>query len=127
MWRRVEFLALPTADTANFHQDHRFLSQSRAFNTVAVPGALRTYVLRSAVIKFLTAEGFTPIFLDVPEACTVRVPFMFAQTLGPSFLRGAERDPGDRAHSHGSDVGGLIRCFGVLPHHERGTTRRRTE
>jgi hypothetical protein len=38
---------------------------------------------------------------------------MLAQTLGPSFLRGVEKDNGDRPRSHGSDVGGLICCFGM--------------
>jgi hypothetical protein len=66
---------------------------SRAFNTVPVPGTLWSYVLASAIIKFLTAKGFTPIFLDVWDACTVKVPFMLAQTLGPSFFKGGRKGP----------------------------------
>jgi hypothetical protein len=41
----------------------------------------------------------------------VRMPHMLAQTLGPSFLRGIEKDTDDRHRSHGSDVGGWICSF----------------
>ena len=114
MWRRVQFIALPTGQRHCPYPPRSPVPQSVTCVQRSSSAKLRTlwaYVLGSAVINCLTAEVFSRTFLDVWEVCMVRKPHMLAQTLGPSFVRGVEKDTDDRPRSHGSDVGGLICSF----------------